>query len=211
VASKVLARGIFVSYEDTSMGAVSRVAAASSKAVSLTALDPAALDPAAERALALKAAFMEAALEESRRALPACRPNPPVGCVIVQGEQIVARGFTGPPGQPHAEAAALAQLAGSGLEGLSAYVTLEPCSFARRTPSCALALAAAGIRHVVVSLVDPHPRNQGRGLELLRAAGVVVEVGLLEAKVREFIAPYLIHWDDDEAARQATPTLKQPG
>jgi len=167
-------------------------------------------------ALALKEAFMEAALEQSRRALPACRPNPPVGCVIVQGEQIVARGFTGPPGQPHAEAAALAQLAGAGLagaglDGLSAYVTLEPCSFARRTPSCALALAAAGIRHVVVSVVDPHPRNQGRGLELLRAAGVVVEVGLLEARVREFIAPYLIHWDDDEAARQGAPAAKLPG
>jgi pyrimidine deaminase RibD-like protein len=154
---------------------------------------------------------MEAALEESRRALPACRPNPPVGCVIVAGEQIVARGFTGPPGQPHAEAAALAQLARTGLEGLSAYVTLEPCSFARRTPSCALGLVAAGIRHVVVSVVDPHPRNRGRGLELLRAAGVVVEVGLLEARVREFIAPYLIHWDDDEAARQATPADKLPG
>jgi pyrimidine deaminase RibD-like protein len=188
--------------------------------VTAVVLDPASVDPASVDAAAaadpaLKAAFMEAALEESRRALPACRPNPPVGCVIVRGEQIVARGFTGPPGQPHAEAAALAQLAGAGLAGaglagLSAYVTLEPCSFARRTPSCALGLAAAGIRHVVVSLVDPHPRNQGRGLELLRAAGVVVEVGLLEARVREFIAPYLIHWDDDEAARQGAPTAKLP-
>jgi pyrimidine deaminase RibD-like protein len=149
-----------------------------------------------------KARFMAAALEESRRALPACRPNPPVGAVIVSGDEIVARGFTGRPGEHHAESAALAQLP-SGLDParLTMFVTLEPCSFVRRTPSCALTLASFGIRRVVVATVDPHPRNRGRGLEILRGAGVEVEVGVLEQEVLAFIEPYLIRADDDAEVR----------
>jgi pyrimidine deaminase RibD-like protein len=140
---------------------------------------------------------MEEALAVSAAALPACRPNPPVGCVIVRGDEVVARGHTGPPGQPHAEAAALsclaANLAGDVDRGsLTAFVTLEPCSFHGRTPSCALALIASGITHVVVATVDPHPRNRGRGLDLMREAGLDVEVGVLERRVLEFIGPYLL-------------------
>jgi pyrimidine deaminase RibD-like protein len=147
--------------------------------------------------IASKMRFMEEALAQSVLALPECRPNPPVGCVIVAGETVVARGFTGPPGNRHAEAAALAILATHWpREALTVFVTLEPCSFAGRTPSCALALAKAGFRHVVVGTVDPDPRNAGRGLQLLREAGVDVEIGVAEEKVLAFIRPYLFSGED---------------
>jgi pyrimidine deaminase RibD-like protein len=135
---------------------------------------------------------MREALAESAAALPACRPNPPVGCVIVHAELAVARGYTGPPGQPHAEAAALLSLPHYAERAqLTLFVTLEPCSFAGRTPSCALALIASGIPRVIVATLDPHPKNQGRGVQLLREAGLEVEVGVLEGPVLEFIGPYL--------------------
>src|SRR5205085_12422726 len=78
--------------------------------------------------------FMAAALAESRMALPGCLPNPPVGCVIARGTEIVARGYTGTPGTPHAEAAALLGLdKRAGGEGLAMFVTLEPCAVVGRT------------------------------------------------------------------------------
>jgi pyrimidine deaminase RibD-like protein len=144
------------------------------------------------------ARFMEAALDLSHNALPRCRPNPPVGSVIVYRGEIVARGFTGAPGQPHAEAAALHDLQARAAQrrfdmtALELYVTLEPCSFAGRTPSCARALASSGIRRVIVATLDPHPKNRGRGIELMREGGIDVEVGLLEAEVLGFIGAYLI-------------------
>lgn len=140
-----------------------------------------------------KIGFMAEALIESRKALPACRPNPPVGCVIVGGGRIVARGFTGPPGAPHAEAAAISLLGVPHDNGdLAAFVTLEPCAFAGRTPSCAKALVERGIGAVFVGIIDPDPRNSGSGLQLLRDAGVTVELGLLEDEIRAFLEPYLI-------------------
>jgi len=135
---------------------------------------------------------MAAALAEGRRALPACRPNPPVGCVIVADGQIVATGFTGTPGAPHAEASAIASLSHAGnAAALSAFVTLEPCAFHGRTPSCATALASLGIGSVFVGIVDPDPRNNGQGLRLLANAGVYVELGVLEREIREFLTPHL--------------------
>jgi pyrimidine deaminase RibD-like protein len=137
--------------------------------------------------------FMTAALEESRKALPACHPNPPVGCVIVRGSEIVARGFTGAPGTPHAEAAALLALGpDADPADLSAFVTLEPCAFVGRTPSCARALVMSGIPRVYVGTLDPDPRNNGAGIEIMRRAGIVVHVGVLKDAVLAFIAPYLL-------------------
>lgn len=139
-----------------------------------------------------KAQFMAAALAESRRALPACRPNPPVGCVIVGNDRIVATGFTGAPGEPHAEASAITLLSDTdNAAALSAFVTLEPCAFHGRTPSCATALITLGIGSVFVGIVDPDPRNNGLGLRLLADAGVYVEVGILEDEIREFLTPHL--------------------
>lgn len=137
--------------------------------------------------------FMRQALDQGRRALPGCQPNPPVGCVIVRHGSIIANGYTQAPGQHHAEAMALAHLSqlAQGLDGLTAYVTLEPCSFAGRTPSCALALVSAGVKRVHVAMLDPDPRNAGAGIAILRQAGIDVSVGLLAGQARHELGPYL--------------------
>jgi riboflavin biosynthesis protein RibD len=134
--------------------------------------------------------YMSQALSEGKKALPACLPNPPVGCVLVQSGRIIGRGHTQPPGGAHAEIGALAT-AHRDLAGAILFVTLEPCSFQGRTPSCAEAIIAAGIRTVVVAIVDPDPRNNGAGLEKLRAAGIKVHLGLMEEEARMDLAPYL--------------------
>lgn len=138
--------------------------------------------------------FMRLALDEGRKALPACLPNPPVGCVLVRDGAVLASGFTQPPGQHHAEAMAMSQVPcdrPGDLAGVVAYVTLEPCSFHGRTPSCAKALVARGVRRVVVAMLDPDPRNAGAGIEILRAAGVEVSVGVLQQSAVEDMGPYL--------------------
>jgi pyrimidine deaminase RibD-like protein len=134
--------------------------------------------------------FMRAALVEGRRALPLCLPNPPVGCVLVKSGTIIARGHTQPPRLNHAEAMAMSQISGD-LADVTAYVTLEPCSFQGRTPSCAKALVASGIKRVIVAMLDPDPRNAGAGIQILRAGGVDVSVGLLECEAIADLAPYL--------------------
>jgi len=136
--------------------------------------------------------FMDVALAESRHALPDCSPNPPVGCVIVQGRDVVSRGYTGAPGRPHAEAAALLALdPNMDPAGLSLFVTLEPCAFVGRTPSCAQAIVGAGIRRVFVGTLDPDPRNDGAGIAIMRAAGIEVRVGVAEPEVLAFLAAHL--------------------
>ena len=137
------------------------------------------------------AQFMALALAHSKRALPACLPNPPVGCVLVRQGELVASGYTQSPGADHAEAAALAACSGS-VHSVTAYVTLEPCSFHGRTPACAKSLIARGIKKVVVAMQDPDPRNSGRGIAMLKAAGVEVIEGVMQGEVEEFIGQYLI-------------------
>jgi pyrimidine deaminase RibD-like protein len=134
--------------------------------------------------------FMQVALRESKQALPGCTPNPPVGCALVRAGAVVATGYTQAPYHPHAEPMALAQLEGE-LQDVTAYVTLEQCSFHQRTPSCAKEMIARRVGAVFVAILDPHPRNQGRGIAMLREAGIPVEVGLLEDEVRAFLGPYL--------------------
>jgi pyrimidine deaminase RibD-like protein len=134
--------------------------------------------------------FMRMALSEGKKALPACLPNPPVGCVLVLNDEVIATGYTQPPGRHHAEAMALAQIPGD-LSGVTAFVTLEPCSFHGRTPSCAKVLAARGVARVVIATLDPDPRNAGAGVEILRAAGVQVSIGTLEACALNELGPYL--------------------
>ena len=134
--------------------------------------------------------FMRAALLEGRKAYPACAPNPPVGCVIVRGGAIVARGFTQPPFEHHAEPMALAQLEGS-LEDTTMFVTLEPCSYHQKTPSCAKEIIRRRVGRVYAAMLDPHPRNRGAGIEMLRAAGIRTEVGLLEAEAHADLEGHL--------------------
>lgn len=103
-------------------------------------------------------------------------PNPPVGCVIVQGGAIIAEGETQPGGRPHAERLALNR-AGAAARGATLYVTLEPCSHCGKTPPCADAIIAAGVGRVVAAMQDPDPRVDGGGFARLRAAGIDVTVG----------------------------------
>ncbi|MCD9528076.1 bifunctional diaminohydroxyphosphoribosylaminopyrimidine deaminase/5-amino-6-(5-phosphoribosylamino)uracil reductase RibD [Photobacterium carnosum] len=142
--------------------------------------------------LAQEIGFMQRALILSHQALPACRPNPPVGCVLVKDGEIVSEGFTQPPGCHHAEAMALANY-DLPLNEVTAYVTLEPCSFVGRTPSCAHTLVEKGIKRVVVATLDPDPRNSGKGIDVLKQAGIEVSVGLCEQEVIYFISPYLLN------------------
>ncbi len=118
-------------------------------------------------------AHMRHALALGARGLGQTWPNPAVGCVIVQGDRIVGRGWTQPGGRPHAEQMALDQ-AGAAARGATAYVTLEPCAHHGHTPPCAEALLAAGVARVVTALTDPDPRVSGRGHSMLRSAGIAV-------------------------------------
>lgn len=119
-------------------------------------------------------------------------PNPWVGCVVEAVDGTAFDGATQPPGGPHAEAVALAA-AGEAARGATAWVTLEPCAHQGRTPPCADALVRAGVGRVVVGIEDPDPQVRGRGIALLREAGVAVEVGVRAEAVTEQLAPYLKH------------------
>jgi len=116
-------------------------------------------------------------------------PNPWVGCVIEPGG---FEGATNPPGGPHAEVVALGA-AGDAARGATLYTTLEPCAHAGRTAPCADAIVDAGIARVVVGTEDPDERVRGAGTRALRAAGVVVDVGVCQDEVREQLGPYLKH------------------
>src|SRR5690606_36446060 len=127
-------------------------------------------------------AFMARALRLAERAAGTTAPNPAVGCVLVRDGRIVGEGFTRPPGGPHAEIVALGA-AGAAARGATAYVTLEPCDHTGRTGPCSRALIDAGVARVVCAVLDPNP-IAGSGLERLRAAGIDVDVGVLEAAAR---------------------------
>ena len=135
-------------------------------------------------------AMMRAALGLARRGLGTVWPNPSVGCVLVKDGHVVGRGWTQRGGRPHGETEALRR-AGAAANGATAYVTLEPCSHWGKTPPCADALIAAGLRRVVVALEDPDPRVAGAGIEALRKAGLAVETGLCTAEAAELNAGFL--------------------
>jgi diaminohydroxyphosphoribosylaminopyrimidine deaminase / 5-amino-6-(5-phosphoribosylamino)uracil reductase len=118
---------------------------------------------------------LERALELAERGRGTTKPNPVVGAVVVQDGEVVGEGWHERPGGPHAEVAALAA-AGERALGSTLYVTLEPCAHHGRTPPCANAVIEAGVARVVAAVADPDPRTAGRGFELLRAAGVDVEL-----------------------------------
>ncbi|WP_374591404.1 bifunctional diaminohydroxyphosphoribosylaminopyrimidine deaminase/5-amino-6-(5-phosphoribosylamino)uracil reductase RibD [Aquabacterium sp.] len=130
---------------------------------------------------------MRRALELAQRSIGLSDPNPRVGCVMVTTDGRTIEGHTQQAGSAHAEAHAiqLAQAQGISLRDASAYVTLEPCSHFGRTPPCADALIAAGIRRVVVAAGDPNPLVAGQGIARLRAAGIEVITDLLSGEARE--------------------------
>jgi diaminohydroxyphosphoribosylaminopyrimidine deaminase/5-amino-6-(5-phosphoribosylamino)uracil reductase len=123
--------------------------------------------------------YMQIALRLAKRGLGTTAPNPSVGSLVVDepSGEVIARGWTQPGGRPHAETEALRR-AGARARGATVYVTLEPCSHYGQTPPCAEAIIAAGAGRVVVAILDPDPRVAGRGLAMLRAAGIAVSRGV---------------------------------
>jgi len=127
--------------------------------------------------------YMEEALALAAQGLYTCMPNPRVGCVIVRDGVIVGRGAHLRTGEPHAEVHALRE-AGEKARGADVYVTLEPCSHHGRTPPCADALIAAGVKRVFVAMQDPNLKVAGSGLESLRRHGIGVQCGLFEREAQ---------------------------
>lgn len=139
--------------------------------------------------------WMREALRLARKGYGRTSPNPMVGALIVRGDRVLGRGWHRGPGRPHAEVEALedARRQGHLVRGATLVVTLEPCSTWGRTPPCTDAILSAGIREVIVGAVDPNPRHAGRGLKLLKAAGVRVQVGVLAAECLALNEPFN-HW-----------------
>ena len=134
--------------------------------------------------------LMARALRLAERGTYTTKPNPMVGCVIALGDEVVGEGFHQRAGEAHAEVLAL-QAAGGRAYGATAYVTLEPCAHTGRTGPCADALIAAGITRVVAAMRDPFPQVDGAGFDKLRAAGITVESGLMEAQARHLNRGFL--------------------
>jgi diaminohydroxyphosphoribosylaminopyrimidine deaminase/5-amino-6-(5-phosphoribosylamino)uracil reductase len=131
--------------------------------------------------------FMQQALALAGRGRFTVWPNPRVGCVIVQSSpeektpRVIGAGYHQRKGEPHAERNALAACV-ENPRGATLYVTLEPCCHHGSTPPCTEAILEAGIRRVVVAIQDPFPAVQGKGIEILRQHGILVDVGLLEGQ-----------------------------
>ena len=134
--------------------------------------------------LAADDAWMRRCLDLAVQARGRTAPNPMVGAVIVRDGQVLAEGWHHAPGQAHAEVDALQKLDGQA-PGATMYVNLEPCCHHGRTPPCTDAILRSGVRRVVVGMVDPFHRVSGKGIEILRRAGVDVVVGVLEPACRE--------------------------
>src|ERR1700688_173338 len=129
------------------------------------------------------ARYMRRALELAARGLYTTDPNPRVGCVLVRDGRVLGEGWHERAGEAHAEVNAL-RAAGDAARGATAYVTLEPCAHTGRTPPCAQTLIESGIVRVVAACGDPFEKVAGQGFEALRAAGLVVDVGLMQAQAR---------------------------
>lgn len=139
--------------------------------------------PASRPNVERDARLMEEAITLAESVLGLTSPNPAVGCVIVARDKIIARGATAVGGRPHAETVALAK-AGAKARGATAYVSLEPCAHYGKTPPCANALVEAGIKRVVIGCGDPFPQVRGKGIAILKNAGIAVTLGVMEEEAR---------------------------
>jgi diaminohydroxyphosphoribosylaminopyrimidine deaminase/5-amino-6-(5-phosphoribosylamino)uracil reductase len=133
---------------------------------------------------------MRRALALAARGLGEANPNPVVGCVVARGPRVVGEGFHARAGEPHAEVMALRR-AGALARGATLYVTLEPCAHQGRTPPCAPLIRGSGVSRAVVAIRDPNPLVNGRGLALLRRAGIAVETGLLAGEAERLNERFL--------------------
>ena len=130
------------------------------------------------------AGFMAQAIRLAERGRTTTHPNPRVGCVLVKDGIVVGEGFHERAGEPHAEVHAL-RAAGERAKGAEMLVTLEPCCHHGRTPPCLDALIAAGVRKVWIGMQDPNPKVAGQGVAQLRAAGIEVEIGLMQGAAQQ--------------------------
>jgi diaminohydroxyphosphoribosylaminopyrimidine deaminase/5-amino-6-(5-phosphoribosylamino)uracil reductase len=136
------------------------------------------------------AGWMRAAVRLGEAARGRTAPNPNVGCVVVADGKMVGQGSTAPGGRPHAEASALGE-AGAAARGATLYTTLEPCAHpSDRGPTCATLIPAAGITRVVVALRDPDPRTAGKGIAMLKQAGLAVKSGVGKQAARDSMSGY---------------------
>jgi diaminohydroxyphosphoribosylaminopyrimidine deaminase/5-amino-6-(5-phosphoribosylamino)uracil reductase len=135
-------------------------------------------------------AHMRRALRLAARAAGRTSPNPMVGAVVVAGDRVVGEGYHHAAGEPHAEVNALAK-ARDAARGATLYANLEPCVHHGRTPPCVDAIRAAGIARVVAAMRDPDPRNDGRGVRALRAAGIEVTEGVLRDEAERLNAGFI--------------------
>jgi diaminohydroxyphosphoribosylaminopyrimidine deaminase/5-amino-6-(5-phosphoribosylamino)uracil reductase len=139
--------------------------------------------------------FMQLALDIAKRGEGFVEPNPMVGCVLVKNGNIIGKGFHSKFGEPHAEIEALRNAkkcyGEESVAGSTCYVTLEPCSHYGKTPPCTSALQDSGIKRLVVAMRDPNPVVNGRGLQILRNAGLEITEQVLEEEARSLNAPYL--------------------
>lgn len=180
--------------------------------------------------------YMKRALQLAEMGWGYTNPNPLVGAVIVKDNEIIAEGYHAKLGSDHAEIAAFRH-ASSDVRGATLFVNLEPCSHFGRTPPCAEAIIQKGIREVVISMTDPNPKVAGRGISMLKHAGIKVTVGVLESEAKKlneiFIkyittgSPFMImktamtldgkiaaytgdsKWISGEASRQSVHWLRQ--
>lgn len=135
---------------------------------------------------------MRMALSEAKKGIGRTSPNPCVGSIIVKDDKVVGKGYHKKAGTPHAEIHALRQAGEKSLEA-TLYVTLEPCSHTGRTPPCCEAIAASGIKRVVMGMQDPNPLVQGAGARYLLRNGIAVTAGILERECREINRPFIKH------------------
>src|SRR5579859_6304763 len=132
---------------------------------------------------------MRRALDLAERGRYSVSPNPMVGCVLVRDSEVIGEGFHLRAGEPHAEVKAIQSC--DNPAGATMYVSLEPCAHQGRTPPCADVVVASGVRRVVVAMGDPHDVVNGRGIERLRASGIEVTTGVLEAEARQINEKFL--------------------
>jgi len=133
--------------------------------------------------------WMKLALDFAHRGEGLTRPNPPVGAVIVKNGRLVGAGFHRCAGGDHAEIIALKK-AGGRANGAQLYVTLEPCCTFGKTPPCVRAIIKSGVAAVITSVPDPNPRHQGRGIIILKRAGIKVIQGICRAEGQKLIDPF---------------------
>lgn len=138
--------------------------------------------------------YMRLVLSLAKRGLGTTFPNPMVGAVLVKGQRIVGKGYHKKAGTAHAEIAALDDAQGEA-RGATLYINLEPCSHYGKTPPCTDALIKAGVRQVVVSMLDPNPAVNGKGVETLKKAGMEVRVGLLEEEAKRLNEAFITYME----------------